>query len=116
MLVRTRRYHPAILFAFLVAAIVCAPAIAKQKTFLKSDDATEEDEPQGFLPSYDKLIEGSHADWIDLPGGSLKPFKSVVVKEFTSNGTGEHKIDAKHAAEYGKGYMENWLKEQGFHV
>ncbi len=34
---------------------------AADKRFLASDDAKEKDEPQKFLPDYDKLVKGKDA-------------------------------------------------------
>lgn len=108
------------LVSFLAAFLALGlslPAVAKPKAFPKSDDAKEDGEPQKFLANYDKLVEGDDtADWVYLPVGSLKTFKSVMVKDFVSNGEEDHRIDAKHAAEHGKGYLDKWLKKQGFNV
>ena len=49
---RLRYVFPALLAALLLAA---TPASA-QKKFSDSDDAKESDEPQKFLPDYDKLV------------------------------------------------------------
>ena len=114
---RPRRYYALKALAPAALALVLAvPAVAKPKTFLGSDDAKQADEPHSWLPDYDKLAEGKDADWVYLPSGSLKSFKSVTVKEFISNGEGEHKADTRHAAEYGKDYMIKWLKAQDFNV
>lgn len=96
--------------------LVAMPALAKPKTFAGSDDAKEADEPQKFLPDYDKLMEGKDADWVYFPAGSLKSFKSVAVKEFVSNTEGDNEREGKRAAEDGKKYLSKWLKEQGFNV
>jgi hypothetical protein len=98
----------------LLLALTVQPAFgAKGKTFLDSDDAKEKDEPQKFLPDYDKLTKGKDADWVYFPGGSLKSFKTVSVKEFDENGKGR---EARDAAREGKDYMEQWLDRQGFKV
>ena len=57
----------------LVLALVAVPALAEKK-FLDSDDAKEKDEPQKYLPDYDKLVKGKDADWVYFPNGSLKSF------------------------------------------
>ena len=115
MLTRESRFLAVCLSTLLFAAL-SFPVVAKPKLFLKSDDAKEADEPRAFLPDYDKLTKGDAADWIYLPAGSLKTFKSVTVKEFVSNGEGDHKTESRHAAEYGKDYLEKWLRKQGFNV
>jgi hypothetical protein len=99
------------LFGFaLVLALVAVPALAERK-FLDSDDAKEKDEPQKFLPDYDKLVKGKDADWVYFPSGSLKSYKTVRVKEFDSTGRGR---ESRDAAKDGKDYMEQWLEKQGF--
>jgi hypothetical protein len=118
---RTMRHMVArtlgVLSLLSLLACLVLPTLAKTpKTFAKSDDAKEEDEPQAFLSDYDKLVQGKEADWAYFPAGSLKALKKVTIKEFASNGVGEHKLDAKHAAEYGKDYMEKWMSKQGFTV
>ena len=115
MLTRESRFLAVCLSTLLFAAL-SFPVVAKPKLFLKSDDAKEADEPRAFLPDYDKLTKGDAADWIYLPAGSLKTFKSVTVKEFVSNGEGDHKTESRHAGEYGKDYLEKWLRKQGFNV
>jgi hypothetical protein len=105
-----RKLYPlAIALVLLVAA--SATLRADQK-FLGSDDAKEKDEPQKFLPDYDKLVKGKDADWVYFPNGALKG-KTVLVKEFEHNGRGR---EAKEAASYGKEYMEQWLQKQGYDV
>ena len=106
-----RRLYPlasAVLFLF-----VAATALRADQKFLSSDDAKEHDEPQKFLPDYDKLTKGKEADWVYFPEGSLKSYKTVLVKDFSNNGKGR---EAKEAASYGKEYMEQWLQKQGFDV
>lgn len=106
-----RRLYPlasAVLFLF-----VAATALRADQKFLGSDDAKEHDEPQKFLPDYDKLVKGKEADWVYFPEGSLKSYKTVLVKDFSNNGKGR---EAKEAASYGKEYMEQWLQKQGFDV
>ena len=97
-----------VLFFFAVAR-----ALAADQKFLGSDDAKERDEPQKFLPDYDKLVKGKDADWVYFPDGSLKNYKTVLVNEFQNNGKGR---EAKEAASYGKEYMEQWMQKQGFDV
>lgn len=100
--------------AFLLALSVRPAEAGKGKTFLDSDDAKEKDEPQKFLPDYDKLIQGKDADWVYFPNGQgLKAFKTVTVKEFEENGGGR---DGRDAARDGKDYMEQWLGKQGFQI
>lgn len=113
----TKRGSLASVLAGLLMLGLALPAIAKPKVFPKSDDAKESDEPQKFLSNYDKLTEGNDtADWVYFPAGSPKTFKSVMVKEFVSNTEKDHSIEGKHAAEYGKDYLEKWLKKQEFNV
>ncbi|HEY6221431.1 MAG TPA: hypothetical protein VIX13_02740 [Candidatus Eisenbacteria bacterium] len=100
-------------FVFLLALSVQPLLGAKGKTFLDSDDAKERDEPQKFLPDYDKLTKGKDADWVYFPKGSLKSYKTVSVKEFDENGRGR---EARDAARDGRDYMEQWLDKQGFKV
>jgi hypothetical protein len=95
-------------FLFAVSA-----AQAADKKFVDSDDAKERDEPQKFLPDYDKLVKGKDTDWVYFPNAGLKSYKTVLVKEFVNNGKGR---EAKEAASYGKEYMEQWLRKQGFDV
>ena len=105
--------HTTRLFALLMAAFLMLsvrPAEAAKKTFLDSDDAKEKDEPQKFLADYDKLTKGKDADWVYFPGGGLKSFKTVLVKDFDCNGHGR---ECRDAAKEGKDYMEQWLEKQG---
>ena len=108
-----RRSFGIVLAAALGIALVAAPsALAKGgKTFLDSDDAKEANEPQKFLPDYDKLTKGKDADWVYFPEGSLKKYRTVEVKEFGENGRGH---EAREAAREGKEYMEEWLEKAGF--
>jgi hypothetical protein len=106
-----RKLYPlasAVLFLFAMSM-----ALRADQKFLGSDDAKEHDEPQKFLPDYDKLVKGKDADWVYFPEGDLKKYKTVLVKEFEHNGKGR---EAKEAASYGKEYMEQWLQKQGFDV
>ncbi len=82
------------LAAFLV--LVGLSTARADKKFLDSDDAKEHDEPQKFLPDYDKLVKGSDADWVYFPGGggNMKSYKTVSVKEFDHNGHGRECRDA----------------------
>lgn len=98
---------------FLLAFSVQPVLAAKGKTFLDSDDAKEKDEPQKFLPDYDKLTKGKDADWVYFPSGGLKSYKTVSVQEFDENGRGR---EARDAARDGRDYMEQWLEKQGFKV
>jgi hypothetical protein len=106
-----RRPYLVLFVAVLAVAIGVAPALAKGKAFLDSDDAKEANEPAKYLPDYDKLTKGRDADWVYFPEGSLKKYKTVQVKEFTENGKGR---EARNAAEEGKEYMEQWLERAGY--
>ena len=88
-------------------------AQASDKKFIDSDDAKQRDEPQKFLPDYDKLVKGKDADWVYFPNGGLRSFKTVSVREFEENGRGR---EARDASREGKDYMEQWLDKQGFKV
>jgi hypothetical protein len=94
-----------------VLALSASPALAKSKNFLDSDDAKQADEPMKFLPDYDKLTKGKDADWVYFPEGSLKKYRTVQVKDFSQNSKGR---EARHAAEEGKEYMEQWLERAGY--
>ena len=48
-----------------------------------------------------------------FPKGSLKAYKTVMVKDFEHNGKGR---ESRDAARDGKEYMEQWLEKQGFNV
>jgi hypothetical protein len=89
-------------FLFAVSA-----AHAADKKFVDSDDAKEKDEPQKFLPDYDKLVKGKDADWVYFPDGSLSKYKTASVAEFDHNG---HGSESRQAAREGKDYMEQWLE------
>lgn len=95
---------------FLIAV---SAALAADKKFIDSEDAKEKDEPQKFLPDYDKLIKGKDADWVYFPDGSLSKYKTVSVGEFDHTG---HGTESREAAREGKDYMEQWLEKQGFKV
>ncbi len=102
------------MFWLAVAALLLVgvtPALA-EKRFTSSDDAKERDEPQKFLPDYEKLVGGKDADWVYFPGGALKA-KTVSVKEFDYNGHGR---ECRDAARDGKDYMEQWLEKQGYQI
>jgi hypothetical protein len=106
-----RRPYLASFIAVVALTIGVAPALAKSKSFQDSDDAKEANEPAKYLPDYDKLTKGKDADWVYFPEGSLKKYRTVQVKEFTENGKGR---EARHAAEEGKEYMEQWLERGGY--
>ena len=91
----------------LLAALVALPAVAKEKKFVDDDASKEKDEPTTWLKDYDKLVEGKEADWVFFEGYSAGSYKSVVVKEFSAT---EKDKEAKHAAEYGKEYAEQWIQ------
>jgi hypothetical protein len=97
--------------AFLLFAVSAAQAADKK--FIDSDDAKEKDEPQKFLPDYDKLVKGKDTDWVYFPDGSLSKYKTASVAEFDRNGRGS---ECRDAAREGKDYMEQWLEKQGFKV
>ena len=82
----SRRLLVALSAAFLLLAVPTAQA--SDKKFVDSDDAKEKDEPQKFLPDYDKLVKGKDADWVYFPDGSLSKYKTASVKEFDHNGHG----------------------------
>jgi hypothetical protein len=103
----SRRLIAVFAAGFFVLAV--SSARASDKKFLGSDDAKEKDEPQTFLPDYDKLTKGHEADWVYFPEGSLTKYKTVSVEEFDHTGHG----DSRDAAREGKDYMEQWL-EAGF--
>jgi hypothetical protein len=87
--------------------------LAAEKKFVDSDDAKERDEPQKFLPDYDKLVKGKEADWVYFPDGALDKYKTVSVADFDHTG---HGTEAREAARDGKDYMEEWLEKDGFKV
>jgi hypothetical protein len=96
------------LFALAVSAL------AADKKFADSEDAHQKDEPQKFLPDYDKLVKGKDADWVYFPDGSaLSKYKTVSVEEFDHTG---HGTESREAARDGKDYMEQWLEKEGFKV
>lgn len=107
----TRRAYSVLFIAVLALAIGVAPALGKNKKFMESDDAREENEPAKYLPDYDKLTEGRDADWVYFPEGSLKKYRTVQVKDFVENGKGR---EAREAARAGREYMEQWLERDGY--
>jgi len=107
----SRRLTAAFAAAFLLLAV--SAVLAAPKSFIGSDDAKEKDEPQKFLPDYDKLVAGKDADWVYFPKGSLKTYKTVMVKDFENNGRSR---DSRDAARDGKEYAEQWLEKEGFEV
>ncbi len=109
MLRRTARLFVMGLALFFALSMA---AWASSEKFLDSKDAHESDEPQKFLPDYDKLAKGHEADWSYFPSGSLKSYKTASVREFDHNGKGE----SRDAARDGRDYMEQWLDKQGFKV
>src|SRR5262245_13724306 len=71
------------LTVFGVVCLMFAASVAlAEKRFSDSEDAREKDEPQKFLPDYDKLVKGSNADWVFFPDGGLSKYKTVSVGEF----------------------------------
>jgi hypothetical protein len=113
-----KRFLMVVVLGIAVGLVLAGPVFAKKdsKTFLGSDDAKESDEPQKYLPDYAKLVAGVDADWVYLPEGSLKKYKKVYVKEFVSNARETYRIDAKNAAEYGQGYLRQWLDQAKFEI
>ena len=97
--------------AFLLFSV--STARAADKKFIDSDDAKEKDEPQKFLPDYDKLVKGRDTDWVYFPEGSLSKYKTASVGDFDHNG---HGSECRDAAREGRDYMEQWLDKQGFKV
>jgi len=97
----------------LFVGLVFASKLSADNKFVNSDDAKQHDEPQKFLPDYDKLVKGHDADWVYFPDGDLKKYKTVLVKDFEDTGKGR---EAKEAASEGKEYMEQWMQKQGFDV
>lgn len=98
---------------FLALAVALAvlslvrPASADAKKFAGSKDSREKDEPQKFLPDYDKLVEGKKADWVWFADPvALKAVKSVKIQPFGH--TSPHD-EAKDAAKAGPEYLEQWL-------
>jgi len=107
-----RRSIGIVCVALFALGLIASPAVAaKGKSFQGSDDSKEANEPAKFLPDYDKLTKGKDADWVYFPDGSLKKYRTVEVKEFVENGKGR---EARHAAEAGKEYMEQWLEKAGY--
>ncbi len=108
-----RRLTVASVAAFLLLALSAPTLNALPKSFVGSDDAKEKDEPQKFLPDYDKLVAGKDADWVYFPKGSLKTYKTVMIKDFESNGKGR---DSRDAARDGREYAEQWFERDGWEV
>jgi len=69
-------------------ALAVSTAQAADKKFADSEDANQKDEPQKFLPDYDKLVKGKDADWVFFPDGGLSKYKTVSVEEFDHTGRG----------------------------
>jgi hypothetical protein len=111
MLKYSRRLLLILSAGFFLFAV--STAQASDKKFVDSDDAKEKDEPQKFLPDYDKLVKGKDADWVYFPEGSLSKYKTASVADFDHNG---HGSESREAARDGKDYMEQWLEKQGFKV
>ncbi len=106
-----RRLFPLASVALFLLAVTTA--LASDKKFIDSDDAKEKDEPQKFLPDYDKLVKGHDADWVYFPDGALTKYKTASVAEFDHTGRGS---ECRDAAREGKDYMEQWLEKQGFKI
>ncbi len=93
----------------LTALVVTSPVFADASKFSESSAAKEKDQPQEFLPDYDKLVEGKKADWVwYAEGANLKSFKIVGLKPFATNGKSR---DCKDAAEDGLGYLDQWIEK-----
>jgi hypothetical protein len=85
-----------------------AAGLRRREAFQDDDASREKDEPTTWLKDYDKLVEGKEADWVFFDGYSAGSYKSVAVKEFSAT---EKDKEARHAAEYGKEYAEQWIQE-----
>ena len=85
-----------------------------RKTFLDSDDAKEKDEPQKFLPDYDKLIKGKDADWVYFPDGG----GPEVVQDGLGQGVRRERPRPRVPRRRPRrpDYMEQWLEKQGFKI
>lgn len=105
---RTHAHSPRMSILLLAAALVALPASAAEKRFQNDDASREKDEPTTWLKDYDKLVEGKAADWVFFDGYSAGSFKSVAVKDFSG---AEKDKEARHAAEYGREYLEQWIQE-----
>jgi hypothetical protein len=111
MSLSARRFS--VLAATLLFVVGVSTALAAEKKFVDSDDAHEKDEPQKYLPDYDKLVKGKDADWVYFPDGALAKYKTVSVEEFDHTG---HGTECRDAARDGKDYMEQWLEKEGFKI
>ena len=101
--------HPLrVITLVLLSALVAIPAFAAEKRFANDDAAKEKDEPTTWLKDYDKLVGGKEADWVFFDGYSAGSYKSVAVKDFSAN---DKDKEARHAAEYGKEYAEQWIQQ-----
>ena len=97
-----------------LSALISSPRPGKGgKTFLDSDDAKEANEPQKFLPDYDKLVKGKDADWVYFPEGSLKNVQDGHrSRSSIDNGRGHESRDAArdgqgvHGAVAGEGGLQ----------
>jgi hypothetical protein len=107
----SRKLFVALSTAFMLFAV--STAQAGDNKFVDSDDAKQKDEPQKFLPDYDKLVKGKDTDWVYFPEGSLSKYKTASVADFDHTG---HGSECREAAREGKDYMEQWLDKQGFKV
>ena len=92
----------------LLAALVALPGFAAEKKFVDDDASKEKDEPTTWLKDYDKLVKGKEADWVFFDGYSAGSYKTVVIKEFAAT---EKDREARGAAEYGREYAEQWIKQ-----
>jgi len=109
MLSKTVRRLGIVVLSAVLFTTLAVSLFADASKFSASKDAREKDEPQKFLPDYDKLIEGKKADWVYFPEGvKLKSFKTVVLKDFTVTG---HAKESKGAAEYGVEYLAQWIEK-----
>ena len=95
-----------------LALAIATSAEAGKKKFTSDDDSKKDGESTDYLKNYDKLMEGDEADWVYVAdAAALKGAKSVKVEEFTTNRKGEHKSEARDAADDGKRYMEQWVED-----
>ena len=102
--------HPLRVLALVVlAALVALPAFAKEKKFTDDDASKEKDEPTTWLKDYDKLVEGE--------GGRLGLLRRLLRRQLQDRGREglqsptRRSTEAKHAAEYGKEYAEQWIQK-----
>jgi len=105
-----RIFNRVIILAFsLLVMGISASALARNDKFLDSKDAKEKDEPQAFLKNYDKLMEGSEANWVWFaPGYKASKYKTVKIQPFHVTGKGHW---VKPAAADGPDYYDTWISK-----